>query len=384
MDELTFLLILAGIGVLLLVAMFTYYKHHKKIHDEIQDFNHHTDDIDDVLLGEHTVKKAVSSGFSKKDPLFSSRSFDDPSMPDSFSATKQENFDIDSIKISNDSSENSEPLNDRDLVDGVYINSKRTIRNSDALTGTSPSAFKNTTDTYHSYVNSQKVNSQKVNDQKVNDRKVSTQKQKSDVLMADQPETKESSSVSSQPSSTSVPTFAPVEQKQKSHSSQQPVQTIKVVYEQIPDGVEELIVSHTILTRGDYFSGKKLFHVLQSAGLSFGDMNIFHYPGDDQPETFALFSIANIVEPGTFNLDDVDNFSTPGISMFMRLPTRAGNNEAYEKFIQVAKKIATELDGELCDETRSQLTQQAISYKKEQIKELNFNMAKAEKLAGMS
>jgi hypothetical protein len=43
--------------------------------------------------------------------------------------------------------------------------------------------------------------------------------------------------------------------------------------------------------------------------------------------------------------------------------------------------IAADLEAELCDETRSQLTQQAISYKKEQIRKLNFDMAKAEKLA---
>ena len=135
------------------------------------------------------------------------------------------------------------------------------------------------------------------------------------------------------------------------------------------------------MKKDKYFSGRDLFNALQSAGLSFGEMNIFHYPGDDDAETFALFSVANIVEPGTFNPEDADNFSTPGISMFMRLPGRIGSSKAYDKFIQVAQIIASEINGELCDETRNQLTQQAISYKKELIRKLNFEMDKAEKLA---
>ena len=111
-------------------------------------------------------------------------------------------------------------------------------------------------------------------------------------------------------------------------------------------------------------------------------MNIYHYPGTTDPETYALFSVANVVEPGTFNPQDAENFRTPGISMFMRLPTRTDSYKAYEEFIHVAQMIAVELDGELCDESRSLLTQQAIAYKKEQIRKLNFELAKADKLAG--
>lgn len=135
------------------------------------------------------------------------------------------------------------------------------------------------------------------------------------------------------------------------------------------------------MAKGEHFKGQQLFETLHKAGLIYGEMNIFHYPGDDNADTFALFSLANIVEPGTFDLQDAENFSTPGISLFMRLPSRVDNNEAYDKFVHVAQIIAADLNGELCDETRSQLTQQIITYKKEQIKKLDFDIMKAEKLA---
>ena len=113
-------------------------------------------------------------------------------------------------------------------------------------------------------------------------------------------------------------------------------------------------------------------------------MNIYHYPGDDQPTTYALFSIANVVEPGTFNPAESETFKTPGISMFMRLPTRQDNAKAYDQFIEVAQLLASRLNGELCDEARSTLTQQAIAYKKEQIRKLDFEIAKAQKLSGLT
>ena len=122
--------------------------------------------------------------------------------------------------------------------------------------------------------------------------------------------------------------------------------------------------------------------MFDKVGLVYGDMNIFHFPGDDQTESYALFSVANVVEPGTFEVQDID-MKTPGISLFMRLPSRIDNQLAYDKFIDIAKKITLELNAELCDETRSQLTQQAIAYKKEQIKKLDFELIKAQKLAEM-
>lgn len=341
MDELIFILILAGIGVVLLVAMFTYYKHQKKINDEIENFNHHSNTIDDVLLNDNRSSSASSS-----DDMLS-----DSDLPGSFTASRQDNFDIEQVNITHDnnyhikqhinqqsdSNVSQTKADDRELVDGVFIKSKRVIKtSSDTLSNKNPlSSFKKTTETFASFAEQNKEQTQ-----------------------APEPITDVSDSV------------------------QDSTQKIKVVYDPVPDGVKELIISHTILTKGEFFSGQQLYKALKNAGLSYGEMNIFHYPGDDKPETFALFSIANVIEPGTFDLLDGE-MKTPGISMFMRLPTRVGCYEAYEEFIHVAQKIAADLGGELCDETRSQLTQQVISYKKEQIKKLKFEMEKAKKLADM-
>ncbi len=391
MDELTFLLILAGIGVILLVSMFTYYKHHKKINDEINDFNHHTNDIDDVLLQEHSENQGQTDSFVQD-------------LPDSFSASRQDSFDIDEVFLKHDdfektsktdkSDSNDQKSNGNDqtvvlgaseernkentkndsrkLVDGVYINSVRVINRSDSKP-----------------VDTVKSSSQPLDPfaplKPTHDTTAVTEKKKQTSVIKAAEIAKQNQSLNSDeiPGHTDAGTSQvqiPITPVQKEGASAV-TQKIRIIYDPLPDGVKELIISHTILARGRHFSGSKLFQALETAGLSYGEMDIYHYPGSEKNDTFALFSIANVVEPGTFNPADPESLKTPGISMFMRLPTRMGSYEAYEKFIHVAQMIAVELDGELCDETRSQLTQQAISYKKEQIRKLNFNMAKAEKLA---
>ncbi len=322
MNELTFILILAGIAVVLLVAMFTYYKHHKKIHDEIENFNHHNNDIDDVLL---SSKNAVKTGIP---PVLN-----ETDLPHSFNASRQDDFDINQVHIQHENSQQKDinqeishpeiSLTDTDngdkgeLVDGVYLNSKRVIST--------------TTDQTR-----QEHKPENNSDNNKRETQVTTQQ-------------------------------------------------IKVVYEPLLDGVKDLIISHTIITKGEFFTLADIIQVLQNAGLSHGEMNIFHFPADDKPQTSALFSIANIIEPGIFDLNasDLNTLKTPGISLFIRLPVCGDNHQAYETFIHTAKKIATDLGGELCDETRNPLTQQAISYKKELISKLNFDITKAQKLADM-
>lgn len=365
MDELTFLLILSGIGLVLLVAIFTYYKHHKKIHDEIQDFNYHADSIDDVLLQDNTKQKS-----------FSDTNLRDDELPNSFSATKKDSFDINQVNLINETTPGKKPvsdakLNERELVDGVYINSKRVISTSIPQQNPTPS-FKKTTDAFQSY-----------SDNESSEKGSSSAFQQQDTDHTAVAQQQESQPVH-QPAAQSDRLDNPLG-SEDTKTVQPPSQNIKVVYDQVPEGVDELIISHTILAKDQPFTGRQLFHVFNAVGLSYGEMNIFHFPGNDKkPETFALFSVANAVEPGTFNLEQANSFTTPGISIFMRLPTRIGSFKAYDKFIRTAQLIAAKLNGELCDETRNPLTQQSIGYKKEQINKLNYAMAKAEKLSGLS
>ena len=92
---------------------------------------------------------------------------------------------------------------------------------------------------------------------------------------------------------------------------------------------------------------------------------------DGQP----IFRAANIVNPGTFDPDTVDQFSTPGISMFMLLPAPVNNLLAFEQMLAVARRLAEALDGRLLDSGRQEMTAQAIEQARRHIREFDMKIS---------
>ena len=96
------------------------------------------------------------------------------------------------------------------------------------------------------------------------------------------------------------------------------------------------------------FYGNDILDALNTADMHYGDMEIFHYHGPDKKHSNrALFSLANIHEPGTFDLDNMDSFVTDGLAMFMCLPAEIGGDIAFEIMLDTAQNLAHLLGGEL-------------------------------------
>lgn len=111
-------------------------------------------------------------------------------------------------------------------------------------------------------------------------------------------------------------------------------------------------------------TGAELFPVLVDAGLAFGRMDIFHMLDDDQRE---VFSVANMVEPGSFDPLHPDTLETPGVSLFAVLPGPVSGGATLERMLSCARGLADALDGEVLDESRSALTRQTEAHLREQV-----------------
>ncbi|KUJ80189.1 cell division protein ZipA [Microbulbifer flavimaris] len=145
--------------------------------------------------------------------------------------------------------------------------------------------------------------------------------------------------------------------------------------------VEEVLIINIMAPEGDYFEGNDLLRVLLSSGLRFGEMNIFHYHengGDDGP---VVFSLANMVVPGVFDLGQMEEFTTPGISLFLALPVEMEAIQAFELMLSVSREIATQLGGELKDENRSVFTAQTAEHYRQRVVEFRRRKALARALA---
>ena len=125
----------------------------------------------------------------------------------------------------------------------------------------------------------------------------------------------------------------------------------------------EIIIALLVVSNKENgFAGTDIFSVLEELGLKYGEMNIFHHYGIGEIKAQqAVFSVANMLEPGTFDPQQKSEFSSPGLALFMRLPGPLGGRVAFELMLNNGQRMAEMLEGVLVDEQYSSLTQKSIS-----------------------
>ncbi|MFJ4145115.1 cell division protein ZipA [Pseudomonas sp. NPDC089734] len=146
-----------------------------------------------------------------------------------------------------------------------------------------------------------------------------------------------------------------------------PAQRITEDKDQTP--VEEVLVISVICRDESGFKGPALLQNILESGLRFGEMDIFHRHESMAGNGEVLFSMANAVKPGVFDLDDIDHFSTRAVSFFLGLPGPRHPKQAFDVMVAAARKLAHELNGELKDDQRSVMTAQTIEHYRQRIVE---------------
>ncbi len=103
--------------------------------------------------------------------------------------------------------------------------------------------------------------------------------------------------------------------------------------------------------------GDALLQALISVGCRFGEMSIFHRHEKTSGQGQILFSIASMIKPGTFDIENMQSFSTPGITLFFSTPNHSFNPVmVYDVMLKTAYKLAKLLDAEILDDEREPLT----------------------------
>jgi len=120
----------------------------------------------------------------------------------------------------------------------------------------------------------------------------------------------------------------------------------------------EVLAISVIVPQGQIISGAALLPSLLTLGMKYGDMNIFHRHQDNAGNGKVTFSLANAMNPGTFDLDNMENFVTQGVSLFMTLPNANDPFAVFDQMLVAAKQLALEFNGQLLDDKRSVMTKQ--------------------------
>ncbi len=133
------------------------------------------------------------------------------------------------------------------------------------------------------------------------------------------------------------------------------------------DQTPQKIVTLRLVARNKgAFRGDDLILSLRGIGMRSGKFGIYHRC-DGNDESRIIFSAASLVEPGSFDLENIKEQEIPGISLFIVLPGPIDGAEGFDMMIAAARTLAQSLDAELLDESGSTLSVQRERYMREEI-----------------
>jgi len=132
------------------------------------------------------------------------------------------------------------------------------------------------------------------------------------------------------------------------------------------DAPQQIVTVRIVAREKKSFPGDDLILSMRGIGLRHGKFGIFHrYDGSDESRT--IFSAASLIEPGSFNLQNIQEQEIPGISLFLVLPGPIDSIEAFDLMMAAARTLTQSLSGELMDESGSTLSIQRERYLREEI-----------------
>jgi len=133
----------------------------------------------------------------------------------------------------------------------------------------------------------------------------------------------------------------------------------------------QVIILSVVMPQGQQMFGAALLPSLLTLGMKYGEMNIFHRHQDNAGNGAVTFSLANMLNPGSFDLDSMETFATQGVSLFMTLPNAGDPFNVFEQMLAAAKQLAQEFNAQLLDDKRNVMTKQTEQHYMSRIREFD-------------
>lgn len=134
------------------------------------------------------------------------------------------------------------------------------------------------------------------------------------------------------------------------------------------ESFEKIVTLYLAARAGAKLHGPDIVVAAEKAGLTYGHMDVYHRLIDNHPERGPVFSVANIMKPGSFDMANIQAMETPAIAFFLTLPASVPALDAWETMLPTAQRMAELLDGVVLDESRNALGRQRIAHIRDELR----------------
>ena len=134
------------------------------------------------------------------------------------------------------------------------------------------------------------------------------------------------------------------------------------------DKNDRIVTIFVAANEGAHFLGTDIIVAAEKTGLIYGHLGIFHRMAANNSEYGAVFSVANMLRPGRFDMAHIKSLKSPGLTMFMVLPNAKSALDAWDTMLPTAQRLAELLDGQVLDEERNALSRQRIQHVRDELR----------------
>lgn len=126
-----------------------------------------------------------------------------------------------------------------------------------------------------------------------------------------------------------------------------------------------------VVSRSQAFAGSKLRGLAEAAGMTLEDDGLFHAKNDAGA---TLFTLGNL-ETALFSPDTMRNLFSHGVTLMLDVPRVPAGAHAFDAMIQLARHLASALGGEVVDDNRAPLSNEALAMIRSRIVEFQGVMS---------
>jgi len=127
-----------------------------------------------------------------------------------------------------------------------------------------------------------------------------------------------------------------------------------IVEEKSEPAVNDVVALYLVAQRENELKGEQVLSSTFATQLEYGQMNIFHRKDSNGK---IIFSMSNMMEPGSFDFDHMHEMTTRGVSLFIQLSLCDDPVKALDDMLICAHSLASMLNAQLCDQNRQLLNE---------------------------